>query len=85
MAIHTYRPALPDDTAIRACTTITTFTNLLGPPQVQDGAPFTASWDFFTLTSTNTIEALSVFTSRNDINSPIDSLEIRRGIARADQ
>ena len=81
--IHTYRTSLPTDAAIRACTTISALTNVLGTSQgFHDGAPSSAGWSFFTLTSSNTIETLSIFCIRDTPNSEIDSLQIRRGSAR---
>jgi hypothetical protein len=82
MAIHTYRPDLPTDAVIQGCKTISALTNVLGPSQgFHDGAPFSAGWRFFTLTSTNTVETLSVFCFRDKPDSEIDSLRILRGIA----
>jgi hypothetical protein len=79
----THRTELPSDEAIQACTTISLLTNLLGPVQgFQDGAPFTAGWEFFTLTPSNNLETLSIFCSRPTPDSIISSLQIERGVAR---
>ena len=82
-AICSHRTEFPSDTAIQVCTTIGALTNLLGLPQgFHDGAPFSAGWSYFMLTPTNTIVTLSVFSMRRELDGKIDSLEIRRGIAR---
>ena len=79
---HVYRLVLPSDAAIQACSTVPNLADLLGEPHETDGAPYAASWRFFTFTPSNTIETLSVFCVCKQWKGPVDGLTIRRGIAK---
>jgi hypothetical protein len=87
--VHGYRPTLPDNAAIHACSTVPEILKLLGDPIIADGEPYSASWAFFTFTSTNTIEAVSVFCmgdlslgKTNGLDDHISSLRICRAILK---
>jgi hypothetical protein len=83
---YSHRAELPSDEAIRACRTISSLTNLLGPAQgLLRGAPYTTGWQFFTLTPSNNLETLSIFCSRPTPDSSIDNLQVVRGVARQEQ
>lgn len=81
-AIHTYRKDLPSDAAIRACKTHKDLINLLSLPHWVDGPPFMAGWRFFTVTASNSIDTISITTIQERWDAEINSLEIRRGVAR---
>jgi hypothetical protein len=78
--LHAYRPALPSNAAIQACSTEADLRKLLGDPPKGEVARFSATWRFFTCPDTNTIETLSVFIVAQHQNGQVDGLEIRRGI-----
>ena len=80
--LHYYRPALPSNAAIQACSTEANLRKLLGDPPRGEVARFSATWRFFTCPDTNTIETLSVFSVAPHQNEPVDGLEIRRGIMK---
>jgi hypothetical protein len=87
--VHSYRPTLPENGDIQACSTVPKMLGLLGDPIIEDRAPYAASWAFFTFTSTNTIEVVSVFCmgdlslgKTNWRDDHISSLEIRRAILK---
>lgn len=76
---HVYQSKLPSNVEIQTRSTVPKLTELLGAPHNSDGAPYTAFWDFFTFSSTNTIQTLSVVCT-GEWKGRIDGLVIRRGI-----
>jgi hypothetical protein len=75
---HVYRGRLPSNVEIQTCSTVPKLTELLGAPHEADGAPYSTFWRFFTFTSTDTIEAVSVVCV-GQWKGHIDGIAIRRG------
>ncbi len=78
---HVYRSRLPSNVEIQTCSTVPKLSELLGAPHEADGAPYSAFWRFFTFSSTNTIEVLSVVCT-GQWKGRIDGIEIRRGATK---
>jgi hypothetical protein len=77
---HVYRRVLPTDAAITNCATVGALVNILGqpPPRLDPFDQFI--WEVFTVSSTNTIEVLTV--QRSSDLLPPSRWKIRRGMLK---
>jgi hypothetical protein len=83
--LHYYRQSLPTDEQIKACATVSNLVQLIGEPDWAEGAPYSAGWAVFTITSTNTVETLSIHCGAERWTAdkiPIEALEVQRGAIR---